>query len=245
MSDYEERKQARIDRYRERAEEARQESQRFSHESISMLEHIPPGQPILVGHHSERGHRNLLKQSDKKMEKAIAASEKADYYERKAEAAERTRYRRLADGVWADAQAEHAVSLVGTAGEAYAFSMTTSQNYWDYMLFPWAAQYSGNDAFVDYFNLLYTNSAGEKVLAETYNDIKPASRLKALEVIEAIIGKGSADVLVKPLLNEREVTLPVATDCAPFYHWADLRAYWLGVADRITLPDPRSAQAAD
>ena len=89
MSDYEERKQARIDRYRERAEKARQESQRFSHESISMLEHIPPGQPILVGHHSERGHRNLLKQSDKKMEKAIAASEKADYYERKAEAAER------------------------------------------------------------------------------------------------------------------------------------------------------------
>lgn len=38
-----------------------------------------------------------------------------------AEAAERTRYRRLADGVWADARAEHAVSLVGTAGEAYAF----------------------------------------------------------------------------------------------------------------------------
>ena len=36
MSDYEERKQARIDRYRERAEKARQESQRFSHESISI-----------------------------------------------------------------------------------------------------------------------------------------------------------------------------------------------------------------
>lgn len=85
---------------------------------------------------------------------------------------------------------EFSQKVVAT-GEAYAFSMTTSQNYWDYMLFPWAAQYSGNDAFVDYFNLLYTNSAGEKVLAETYNDIKPASRLKALEVIEAIIGKGS------------------------------------------------------
>ena len=55
MSEYEERKQARIDRYREKAEQARQESRQLSHESISMLEHIPPGQPILVGHHSEQG----------------------------------------------------------------------------------------------------------------------------------------------------------------------------------------------
>ena len=53
-----------------------------------MLEHIPPGQPILVGHHSERGHRKLLERSDRKMEQSIAASEKADYYEHKAKAAE-------------------------------------------------------------------------------------------------------------------------------------------------------------
>lgn len=89
MSDYEERKQARIDRYRERAEQARQESDELSRKSFSMLEHIPPGQPILVGHHSERGHRKLLERSDRKMEQSIAASEKAAYYEHKAEAAER------------------------------------------------------------------------------------------------------------------------------------------------------------
>ena len=81
MNDYEERKQARIDRYREKAEKARQQSSQLSHESVSMLEHIPPGQPILVGHHSERGHRKLLERSDRKMEQSIAASEKADYYE--------------------------------------------------------------------------------------------------------------------------------------------------------------------
>ena len=89
MNDYEERKQARIDRYREKAEKARQQSSQLSHESVSMLEHIPPGQPILVGHHSERGHRKLLERSDRKMEQSIAASEKADYYEHKAAAAER------------------------------------------------------------------------------------------------------------------------------------------------------------
>ena len=35
------------------------------------------------------------------------------------------------------------------------------------------------------------------------------------------------DVLVKVLLNEREATLPVTTDCAPYYHWKDVREYYL------------------
>lgn len=33
------------------------------------------------------------------------------------------------------------------------------------------------------------------------------------------------DILVKILLNEEEATLPVKTDCAPYYHWNDVRAY--------------------
>ena len=39
--------------------------------------------------------------------------------------------------------------------------------------------------------------------------------------------KGSGDILVKALLNEREVTLPVSTDQHPYYKWADLRQYYL------------------
>jgi hypothetical protein len=35
------------------------------------------------------------------------------------------------------------------------------------------------------------------------------------------------DVLIKVLLNEQESTLPVATDCAPYYHWKDVREYYL------------------
>ncbi len=38
---------------------------------------------------------------------------------------------------------------------------------------------------------------------------------------------GSDDVLVKVLLNEREATLPVDTDCAPYYHWTDVRRYFM------------------
>lgn len=36
------------------------------------------------------------------------------------------------------------------------------------------------------------------------------------------------DVLVKVLLNENEATLPVKTDMAPYYHWQDVRRYYLG-----------------
>lgn len=42
-----------------------------------------------------------------------------------------------------------------------------------------------------------------------------------------------ADVLVKVLLNEREVRLPVATATAPYYKWADLRGYYLKKLERV------------
>lgn len=38
---------------------------------------------------------------------------------------------------------------------------------------------------------------------------------------------GSDDILMLPLLNEREATLPVQTDVAPYYHWSDVRDYFI------------------
>ena len=35
------------------------------------------------------------------------------------------------------------------------------------------------------------------------------------------------DILFKVLLNEEEATLPIQTDCAPYYHWSDFRQYCL------------------
>ena len=43
-----------------------------------------------------------------------------------------------------------------------------------------------------------------------------------------------ADVLLKVLLNEQEATLPVATDCAPYYHWNDVRSYCMKKLESIT-----------
>lgn len=42
---------------------------------------------------------------------------------------------------------------------------------------------------------------------------------------------GDGDVLVKVLLNEDEATLPVPTDCAPYYHWSDFKEYYLDKLD--------------
>ena len=39
------------------------------------------------------------------------------------------------------------------------------------------------------------------------------------------------DVLFKVLLNEQETTLPIATDCAPYYHWRDFREHFLKKID--------------
>lgn len=49
--------------------------------------------------------------------------------------------------------------------------------------------------------------------------------------------KGSDDILVKAMLNEHEMTLPVASDVAPYYHWKDVRAYYLAKLDSFKIDD--------
>ena len=88
MNDYEEKKQARIDRYKARSEKAANDAAKSSKRAVDMLDRIPMGQPILVGHHSEKGHRALLKRSDNAMRKACDEYKKAEHYEQRAIAAE-------------------------------------------------------------------------------------------------------------------------------------------------------------
>ncbi len=83
MNDYEERKQARIDRLQEKADRARAESQSLFKQSTDMASAIPFGQPVHGP--ADRRYREKI---GRKMDQSIAALEKADYYERKAQAAE-------------------------------------------------------------------------------------------------------------------------------------------------------------
>lgn len=88
MNAYEEKKQTRIDRYRGRAEKARSEADTRRKAADGMSSAIPMGQPILIGHHSEKRHRRDVERIHSNMDKSIEAGDKAEYYENKASAAE-------------------------------------------------------------------------------------------------------------------------------------------------------------
>lgn len=48
-----------------------------------------------------------------------------------------------------------------------------------------------------------------------------------IELIHYRSGPHDKDPLVKVLLNGREARLPVQTNCAPYYHWYDVKRYYL------------------
>ena len=88
MNDYEERKQARIDRLHEKAEKASIESHKLWKQSGDMLSRIPEGQPYITDSSSYKSDRRMREGIGKKMEQSFAAMEKAEYFEHKAQAAE-------------------------------------------------------------------------------------------------------------------------------------------------------------
>lgn len=77
MNDYEARQAARRDRLEARAAAAEKESERRHEKAVDSVSHIPFGQPILVGHHSERRHRADLGRYDTNMRASIEADRRA------------------------------------------------------------------------------------------------------------------------------------------------------------------------
>ena len=85
---YEERKARRIAGMKVKAAKLSVEGAEASARSYEIGKHRPLGQPILVGHHSERGARATLRRQDGADRKARDLSVKADEMERRAGAAE-------------------------------------------------------------------------------------------------------------------------------------------------------------
>ena len=85
MNSYEERMEARRERLLEKAEKARAESNARYERARKMGEAIPFGQPILVGHHSEKSDRAYRGRMMGHMDNSIEHSKKAEYYQHKAE----------------------------------------------------------------------------------------------------------------------------------------------------------------
>jgi len=77
----------RAERLQERADNARETARRLSSEGSRMADAIPMGQPILIGHHSERRDRAYRERIGAKFEAANKAYDNAEELERRAQAA--------------------------------------------------------------------------------------------------------------------------------------------------------------
>jgi hypothetical protein len=87
MQNYEAKKAARISRYRGRASAATQEANQRYTQAKKMADIIPFGQPILVGHHSERKDRRYRGRISQNFQASFEAQKKADYWQERATAA--------------------------------------------------------------------------------------------------------------------------------------------------------------
>ena len=86
-SNYTEKKDARINRYIALAAQNKNYSVTSVSRAVNMIACLPMGQPILVGHHSEKKHRALIDKSNNAMRASVQAGEKAEYYNDKATSA--------------------------------------------------------------------------------------------------------------------------------------------------------------
>ena len=86
--DYEERKEARIERLEERAAKKKAEAEARWQSSGERASRIPLGQPILKGHHSEKRHRRDIERIQADSRKSVEARREAEELERRAAAAE-------------------------------------------------------------------------------------------------------------------------------------------------------------
>lgn len=77
---FEEHRQRRIENAKRQAEKAEREAERIYNEAKEMSSVIPLGQPILVGHHSEKRDRNYREKIHGKYGKAFKTQDKAEYY---------------------------------------------------------------------------------------------------------------------------------------------------------------------
>lgn len=88
QADYEIRRAQRLARMRERAEQKRKAAVAAREAGKQMQSYIPFGQPILVGHHSESKHRNMLKRIDANYRRSMQEATEAAQLERRIAAAE-------------------------------------------------------------------------------------------------------------------------------------------------------------
>jgi hypothetical protein len=91
LSPYEQKRAARIERMKARAEKTREEARASHARAQHIADMIPLGQPILRGHHSERKHRRDINRIDHGYKRSFELERHASELERRAKYAESNR----------------------------------------------------------------------------------------------------------------------------------------------------------
>ena len=89
MNDFETKRLDRITRLRDRATAIRRRGTLLQKAGRDALSLIPFGQPILIGHHSERRDRNYRSRATNRIDKGMALVQQADALEQRATNAEK------------------------------------------------------------------------------------------------------------------------------------------------------------
>ncbi len=85
MNEYEQRQLDKADRYDTKSDKASKSAKTTLDQVQKESDMIPLGQPILVGHHSEKRHRNHLDSMDSRRRKGLDEHDKAEHYSDKAD----------------------------------------------------------------------------------------------------------------------------------------------------------------
>ncbi|MFH8805253.1 DUF3560 domain-containing protein [Streptomyces sp. NPDC017936] len=150
----EQRAEDRAERYAERAGRAQAASDAGYRSAHAVAEHIPPGQPVLRGHHSEGAHRRALARMDSGMRRHIDGGKRAEHNASRAETAagyagrrnDLGRTLRRIDGLEADRRrVERSLSRC-TPGSDYARELERQRAEIDEQLAHWRAVVERHEA---------------------------------------------------------------------------------------------------
>lgn len=83
MNFYEQKKASKLERAERRLEKAQQAAENSLKRAREIGSHIPMGQPILVGHHSEKRHRRDLEKIDRSYQEALMGCQRLRLLNRK------------------------------------------------------------------------------------------------------------------------------------------------------------------
>ena len=90
-ADYESRREERKARYEELAKKAEEKSSQYMNSKANRILEMTPGQPIIIGHHSEKKARRLHERAWEDIRKSIEEDKKSKYYKDRVETIENSK----------------------------------------------------------------------------------------------------------------------------------------------------------